>query len=671
MYRYFDKHGKKTLAIFGAFLMVAFLLPTSGLNCGHGGGTHGALAGKPVNAADIDAAKYRLESLQNLLVTDPRSGQPESAWDRIFGFTGDPAAAGRLYQQLNDNALTWFLLVSEARNASSLPSEQEIDEFFTTQANPQVIVQHRPTLIIKPLKNESVIEDMRQSIRVALSVRDHFIRSLSRVKISQPMIEQVLAERAQEVKARLAIFNADDYAAQVTEPTDDELKVQFDAFAATAPGAFDKRKNPFGFGYRVPDRVRVQYFVVPLAEIEASVIKSKDAFAWEEDARFYFDKNWSQFIPAKEDPIDASQPATQPATAPVKPAFESVSEQVYQAIRKPLIESKRRVIVNQINEALNEDYVKASKNLTATTQQIADASAREQKLGSYEYLLKIRDDVQRRQGVTVSVVNEGSLLSENDLRGKPGIGLSTLVEGSVRDRGLSGARYLFTNLKQLNPGTGIAAGGRLELFQPAQAFADDAATYVLRVVEVDPSHAPQTMGDVREQLIKDVRRKNAFAKAVEAADAALEKAKASGLSSLNQVVYTTDWFGPNSMRVPGAPLTDPYADLLVEPIFNLQRGMTSEAELPRREVIPAQRADKVAAVELFAIQTDVSTDSEARMRLMAESYLSSQELQAANVIQTWFNADNIATRVGYTRPDGSAPSKGDERPRSPGSPFMP
>ncbi len=671
MYRYFDKHGKKTLAFFGAFLMVAFLLPTSGLHCSHGLGTHGAVAGKPVNAIDVESAHYRLESLQSLQVVNPQTGQHEPAWNRIFGFGGMPGMAGQLYQQINANTLTWFLLVSEAQQSGAAASEPEVDSFFTSQANPQVITQRNPNLVLRPLTNEKMREDYRQSVRLGLAVRDQFFRSLGRVKISRPMIEQSLAEQAQQVKARLAIFDADEYLAQIGEPTEDELKLQFEAFSSTPAGTIDPNKNPFGFGYRVPDRIKVQYFVIPASEVEAAVVKSKDDFAWEEDARVYFDKNWSQFLPPEPDP--STQPAsTQPATAPVKPAFESVSDKVYEALRRPLIDAKRRTIANLITERLNDDYTKAAeKNTPPATQKIADSTvAGDVKIGSYEYLLKVRDEVQRRQHVTVAVVNEGSLLSEIELRGKPGIGLAIATDGPPAERGTFAAQYLFKNVKQfVNSADGMP--GRLDLLQPSRSFSDQAATYIVRVVEADPSHAPALMNDVRDQLIKDVKRKNAFAKAVEAAEAALAKAKESGLASLSQVVYTTDWFGQGNLRIPGAPLTDAYADALTEPIFDLQRGLKSESELPRREIVKAQRFNKVAAVELFALKTFINTDFEQMAFAQTEAMLRGEELRSSNVLDNWFNADNVAHRVGYTRADGETPSNNKAPPRSPGSPFMP
>jgi hypothetical protein len=183
MYRYFEKHGKKTLAFFGAFLMIAFLLPTSGLHCGSGGmGQAGAINGQPIDAYDVDVARNRLRALRTFIITDPNTEMEERAFDRIFGF-GNPMIAEQLYRQLSDNDLAWLLLATEAANNFTIANESEVDEFFSPKANPRVITQERPRLVIQPLTNPPAVESMKQNVRIALAIRDQFLRSILKIKV--------------------------------------------------------------------------------------------------------------------------------------------------------------------------------------------------------------------------------------------------------------------------------------------------------------------------------------------------------------------------------------------------------------------------------------------------------------------------------------------------------
>lgn len=664
MYRFFDKHGKKALAVFGTFLMVAFLLPASGLNCNQSMGQAGAINGKPIHPYDVEVARNRLRALRTLIVTDPATGAPDRAFNRIFGF-GNPVLGERLYDQISSNDMAWLLLATEAANNFTIASEAEIDEFFSEQAAPQVITQERPTLVMQPLTNPPAVESMKQNVRIGLAIRDQFLRSMLKIKISTPRVNQALAERGQQIQARLAIFEAATYLATVPAPSDEQLKAQFDAFAAIVPGTVSDT-NPFGFGYRVPDKVRLQYIAVPQKQVVDAVVKSKSEFAWEEEARVYFSKNWEKFV--KKPETSATQPATQPDTKPVKPSFESVSQQVYDAIREPLIEQKRRAVINVVFDLLNDDYNR-NVNTSPTTQPSLDATVRGVKIDSYDYLLKIRDEVQRRQNVTVDVVNESNLQSLRELMFQPGIGMSLVEEPGPRDRSNPLAAYLFGSLTPLvtTPEVGVAPLG---LLQPTRPLWTPEKTYVARVVQAVPSHPPAKMDEVKEQLVKDVKRKLAFAKTVEAADAAIEKAKLSGLSSLEQTVFTTDWFNAFTSRIPGVPQADGYADQIVEPVFGLLRGVESESQLPVRSVIKAQQADKVVAAEVFDIQTAISTDEEPVARSQVRYQLQMTEAQQLNLLQTWFAADNVQKRVGYVSPNEGGPAPEKPAP-APARPLIP
>ena len=125
-------------------------------------------------------------------------------------------------------------------------------------------------------------------------------------------------------------------------------------------------------------------------------------------------------------------------------------------------------------------------------------------------LLKLRDDIQRRQGVTVTVVNHAAMLDSVAFRGLPGIGLADL-ETVGSQTPMSAAAHVFQELKPFvdqakkdNPNREDLIA-RLDVFQPTRPLVgQDGSVYVARVVEADPSHPARSMDDVREQLVRDV-----------------------------------------------------------------------------------------------------------------------------------------------------------------------
>jgi hypothetical protein len=681
MYRFFDKHGKKTLAVAAAFLMVAFLLPSTGLNCDSNFSQFGKIDGKAVDGLAMQSAHSRLQSLQRLIVIDPVTRQPMAAWDRIFSFRTDPVLGAilpptfsrELYQRCRENEILWLLLVTEASDNFTIADEDEVNSFFSDNAQPQVLTQDFPTVVYQPLTNPPAIDDMKQSVRMALAVRDQFLRSLQSVKISTPMINDRLAERFQQAKARFAIFDASAYLKDLPAPTDEELKSHFDAYAAVVPQTFSDA-NPFGFGYRVPDRLRLQYIAVPEDQVMAAVLKSKDDFAWEEEARIYYNRNWEKFAekPATT-PATTQAATTQPTTTqaastrPVKLPFDLVSAKVYDAIRQPLIEQRRRAVVNMVLELMNDDYIRLTQDLTATTQQVASTKVRGVEFSSHDYLLKVRDEVQKRHNVTVDVVNENVLVDSLAFRMNPGIGGALVEEVGPRDREQPAASYLFSQLRPLHPQaqTGQA---ELDLLEPTKPLWTPERTYIARVVEADPSHPAKALADVKDRVERDVRRKNAFAKAVEAAEAALAKGRQSGLSSLDQLVFTSDWFNGFDRRIPGVPIADNYASTLVRAMTEQLRGVSSKSQLPRHTVIKAQIADKVVAAELFDVETKISTNLDGFARARTRGELQMETIAYSGIVQNWFAPAAIMRRVNYVRPDGNAPEP--DRP-APARPMIP
>jgi hypothetical protein len=119
-------------------------------------------------------------------------------------------------------------------------------------------------------------------------------------------------------------------------------------------------------------------------------------------------------------------------------------------------------------------------------------------------------------------------------------------------------------------------------------------------------------------------------------------------------VITTDWFGLMAQDgIPGAPpIVQAYADQLVAPIFNLQRGLQSTTELPKRDVIKLQSVDKAVLAELFDIRNMLPPFLAARQRAEIENDLRSQFMTQDSVAQ-WFAPDAVKARVGFVEPEGS------------------
>ena len=78
--------------------------------------------------------------------------------------------------------------------------------------------------------------------------------------------QQIMAEAAAEresIDAQLVEFQAETFAATQDAPDQQRMQQQFDKYKASVPGVISG-ENPYGFGYKLPARARVEYIAVKL-----------------------------------------------------------------------------------------------------------------------------------------------------------------------------------------------------------------------------------------------------------------------------------------------------------------------------------------------------------------------------------------------------------------------
>jgi hypothetical protein len=216
MYGFFDKHGKKLLALASVLLIVVFLLPpTVGQNHGGGGVAVGTVNGESIDPADVQNAADGLRNLNTVFVTVPDRQTGQS------GFVPAPQAfLGDFARQLEQEPVAYYLLVREARKAGATPPETRVSEILRPASPTTRYIDgtaQKEYTAIPPAR----LDAHTVALTDLLAVRENFLRSQRAVKISQPMIDRAVAQRGQQVKLHAALFDAAEYEAQVAAPADD------------------------------------------------------------------------------------------------------------------------------------------------------------------------------------------------------------------------------------------------------------------------------------------------------------------------------------------------------------------------------------------------------------------------------------------------------------------
>src|SRR5688572_13021193 len=307
MYKFIQKNQKKMLAIFAVGLMIVFILP-------YGLGQQGSqgedsvvahLGDEPLYASEFERARMEWEVLERLPTRIPIALALLS--EKI-----GPQAAEAVYVSVKENEGHYLLLQKEATRAGLRTTDEEVDIYYDQ---------------ISRVLGEGAArqrEPLRAAIRGLLLVRHGMSRVADNVKVSRPMVDHHLASLAQRITLRVVEFNADQFAAAMPAPPDSVLREQFQRWREV-PAGVATSDNPFGFGYRLPNRVKLQYVTIPRDLIEQAVRGQQDEFKWEVLARRYYNEHHDEFVrmPPEESPPttqSTTAPATGPSTQPVATA---------------------------------------------------------------------------------------------------------------------------------------------------------------------------------------------------------------------------------------------------------------------------------------------------------------------------------------------------------------
>src|SRR5439155_24486513 len=116
--------------------------------------------------------------------------------------------------------------------------------------------------------------------------------------------------------------------------------------------------NPFGFGYKYPDRVKLQYIAIPRSDVRKAVESSKTPYEWGVEARKYYMQNTYQFPSTQQAPKDdlslgSGGVRRTPTTRPFAEVQDKIKDQLIEA------ETDRRTsaILERINSTIAGDWV--------------------------------------------------------------------------------------------------------------------------------------------------------------------------------------------------------------------------------------------------------------------------------------------------------------------------
>jgi len=600
---------------------------------GEGNPEVGTIAGAPVRQRELAAFASQIRvagrAARTLLYKlAPSVKTPEAQADLSFQTAGRsiwPMVGDEFLNEKpsGSDVLTWMALYREARQWGFDASGPEVEA--------RLEALHKLGLTAKDLKQTIAQEGGDRdffygALRVDMTLRAYVDWLMETTAVAvQPELRRRFARLDEKMKVRLAVLKAEDFRDKAPEPSEEDLQKQFDACKQYLPG-----QGPKGFGYRIPDRVRIEYLV---ADPKAFQIDA-EARAADEDVKAYYEAHKESDYLVKEEPKkEGADEAAPVADAPKEKKFRPF-EEVRDEIRKMLLDGEAG--------RLAREKLQADISEVRSMREAPD--------------LRIWAD-----GAMVQYRAVPEMLTGEQLAALEGVG------GAAREnRGL--AEHALTLAELVGPERAQLAVGEL-----SEVFTDaDGRAYAFRVTGCEKNHEPASLDEVRDKVIADVRLEAAFESAVAAGRALLEAAAKPGLEAAAKKagvkIEESDWF-PRERMVPVAQMGRWFATPPSLPVVGSNRLVVAECfrldpKGQRRALITLARERQIVVVEVVDRKAPREAAYELMRPLLADEV--SREL-AESVHEDVFNREAIRRRLGALLTpeeearEGGAPGNGEDR----------
>jgi len=602
---------------------------------GEGNPEVGTIAGSPVHQHELAtfarqirvAGRTARTCLYKLI---PSAKTPETQADLSFQTAGRsiwPMVGDEFLDERpsGSDVLTWLALYREARQWGFDMSGLEVEA--------RLEALHKLGLTAKDLKQIIAQEGgdrnfFYEALRVDMTLRAYVDWLMETTAFAvQPELRRRFARLDEKMKVRLAVLKAEDRRDKAPEPSEEDLRKQFDACKQYLPG-----QGPKGFGYRIPDRVRIEYLVADPKAFE----KDAEARVTDEDVEAAYEaRKDPEFLvkeePKKEDAEKKEAEAGDSAAAAETPKEKKFRplEEVRDEIRKTLLDGEARRL--------------AREKLQADVSEVRSMRAPPD--------LQIWADGTRVQYRAVP-----DRLTGEQLAALEGVGGAVREKQGLAQQALALAELVGPERAQL------AVGELSEVFTDA-----DGRAYAFRVSDYEKNHEPASLDEVRDKVIADVRLEAAFESAVSAGRALLEAAAEAGLEAaakkVGVAVEESDWF-PRERMVPVGRMGRWFAFPPSLPVVGSNRLVVAECfrldpKGQRRTLITLAREREAVVIEVVDRKAPREAAYELMRPLLANEV--SREL-AESVHEDVFNREAIRRRLQVLLPPAREAREGGVEP---------
>jgi len=270
---------------------------------------------------------------------------------RVSGYRISDKQINDIYRRSMPGDIYWYCLKNEARLAGIRISNEE---------SGRLLARIRPQI-------PQFTKETQATFGKLLAVLEYARMACSGQDVTAAQIMHNVSRERETIDTEFVRFDSAVFAKTQSEPNEERISAHFDKYKKFFAGAVSE-ENPYGFGYKLPDRVQLEYIAVKLDDVLKIV-----AAPTQEETEEYWKRNKEKFT--EQVPSDPNDPNSEP-TERTK-SYSEVASII-----------SRQLLQNKINLKA-EDILQKAKALTEVDfEDIEDANLNPEQLrqmaGDYE-----------------------------------------------------------------------------------------------------------------------------------------------------------------------------------------------------------------------------------------------------------------------------------------------
>jgi len=277
-----------------------------------------------------------------------------------------------MYRRSVPSSVYWLLLKNEAELAGIRVQNEDVGKLLG-QAIPQLFNGQTYSQRIGALIDQRRIPE-QQILTIfgkLLAVLQYANMICSSEDVTSSQIMHVASRENETMDVEFVEFDSAVFAKTQSQPSEEKMAEHFDKYRKFVAGDASE-ENPYGFGYKLPDRVQLEYMVVKLEDIAPIITPPTH-----QEAEEYYQRNREQLF-TEQVPLNPNDPNS-PLTERIK-SYAEVAGAISDQLRKNKINSKTESILQEaktLTEADLED-INDVELANLSTEQLAEI------VGDYE-----------------------------------------------------------------------------------------------------------------------------------------------------------------------------------------------------------------------------------------------------------------------------------------------